>query len=40
MVLTAQDLKSQDISIPVLVGGAALTRKFVDTRIAPEYEGL
>ncbi|MFB4211333.1 methionine synthase [Shouchella sp. JSM 1781072] len=40
MVLTAQDLKQQAISIPVLVGGAALTRKFVDTRIAPEYEGL
>ncbi|GAF19804.1 LOW QUALITY PROTEIN: 5-methyltetrahydrofolate-homocysteine methyltransferase [Bacillus sp. JCM 19046] len=40
MVLTAQDLTQQRISIPILVGGAALTRKFVDTRIAPEYEGM
>ncbi|WP_059103532.1 methionine synthase [Shouchella shacheensis] len=40
MVLTAQDLRTQDISVPILVGGAALTRKFTDTKIAPEYEGL
>lgn len=40
MVLTAQDLTQQQISIPILVGGAALTRKFVDTRIAPEYNGM
>ncbi|MDF2651093.1 MAG: methionine synthase, partial [Paenibacillus sp.] len=26
--------------MPILVGGAALTRKFTKTRIAPEYEGL
>ncbi|PSL50472.1 methionine synthase (B12-dependent) [Salsuginibacillus halophilus] len=40
MVLTAQDLKNQDISIPVLVGGAALTRRFTNEKIAKEYEGL
>lgn len=40
MVLTAQDLKQQNISIPILVGGAALTRKFTETRISPEYDGL
>src|SRR5690606_4916402 len=26
--------------VPILVGGAALTRKFTRTRIAPEYEGM
>ncbi|WP_088102234.1 methionine synthase [Halalkalibacter urbisdiaboli] len=40
MVLTAQDLRQQNISIPILVGGAALTRKFTNTKIAAEYEGL
>ncbi|WP_100407187.1 methionine synthase [Bacillus solitudinis] len=40
MVLTAQDLKQQQISIPILVGGAALTRKFTNTKIAAEYDGL
>lgn len=40
MVLTAQDLKQVDISIPVLVGGAALTRRFTDQRISTHYDGL
>lgn len=40
MVLTAQDMKQAGISVPILVGGAALSRKFTDTRIAKEYEGL
>ncbi len=40
MVITAQDLKNAGIEVPILVGGAALTRKFTKTRIAPEYEGL
>ncbi|MFZ4452253.1 methionine synthase [Salibacterium aidingense] len=40
MVLTAQDLKNQEISIPVLVGGAALTRKFTDEKISAEYDGM
>ncbi len=40
MVLTAQDLKAAGIDVPILVGGAALTRKFTENRISPEYEGL
>jgi 5-methyltetrahydrofolate--homocysteine methyltransferase len=40
MVVTAQDLRTAGIDVPILVGGAALTRKFTKTRIAPEYEGL
>jgi 5-methyltetrahydrofolate--homocysteine methyltransferase len=40
MVITAQDLKAAGIDVPILVGGAALTRKFTNTRIAPEYDGL
>ncbi|UNK20842.1 methionine synthase [Paenibacillus sp. N3/727] len=40
MVLTAQDLKTAGISVPIMVGGAALTRKFTRTRIRPEYEGM
>jgi 5-methyltetrahydrofolate--homocysteine methyltransferase len=40
MVVTAQDLKAAGIDIPMFVGGAALTRKFTATRIAPEYGGL
>ncbi|HET9232627.1 MAG TPA: vitamin B12 dependent-methionine synthase activation domain-containing protein, partial [Candidatus Eisenbacteria bacterium] len=34
----AQDLQTAGVEVPVLVGGAALTRKFTETRIAPEYE--
>jgi 5-methyltetrahydrofolate--homocysteine methyltransferase len=40
MVVTAQDLRAAGIEIPLLVGGAALTRKFTATRIAPEYGGV
>ncbi len=40
MILTAQDLKNAGINVPLLVGGAALTKKFAHTRIAPEYDGL
>ncbi|NUK29698.1 methionine synthase [Parageobacillus sp. VR-IP] len=40
MVITAQDLKAAGIDIPLLVGGAALTRKFTETKIAQEYDGL
>ncbi|UOQ44498.1 methionine synthase [Halobacillus salinarum] len=39
MVLTAQDLTQQKISLPILVGGAALSRKFTHTKIATQYEG-
>jgi len=40
MVLTAQDLKNSNISIPILVGGAALSRQFTDNKISSEYDGL
>lgn len=40
MVITAQDLRNADIDVPIMVGGAALTRKFTKTRIGPEYDGL
>ncbi|WP_419394037.1 methionine synthase [Cytobacillus praedii] len=40
MVITAHDLKQAGIDIPILVGGAALSRKFTDTKIAKEYDGL
>ncbi|WP_313236491.1 methionine synthase [Sporosarcina ureae] len=39
MVLTAQDFKAAGIDTPVMVGGAALTRRFTETKIAPEYDG-
>lgn len=39
MVLTAQDLKQAGIDAPILVGGAALSRKFTDFKISPEYDG-
>ncbi|KIY23323.1 MULTISPECIES: methionine synthase [Mesobacillus] len=40
MVLTAQDMKQAGIDLPIMVGGAALSRKFTDTKIAQEYDGL
>lgn len=40
MVSTAQDLKTAGINVPIMVGGAALTRKFTRTRIRPEYDGM
>ncbi|MBW7477610.1 methionine synthase [Paenibacillus oenotherae] len=40
MVTTAQDLRVAGIDAPILVGGAALTRKFTKNRISPEYDGL
>jgi 5-methyltetrahydrofolate--homocysteine methyltransferase len=40
MVVTGQDLRAAGIEIPLFVGGAALTRKFTATRIAPEYGAL
>jgi 5-methyltetrahydrofolate--homocysteine methyltransferase len=40
MVVTAQDLRVAGVDVPLFVGGAALTRKFTATRIAPEYAGL
>ena len=40
MVSTAEDLRESGIDVPLLVGGAALSRKFTRTRIAPAYGGL
>ncbi|MDE3159266.1 MAG: methionine synthase [Acidobacteriota bacterium] len=37
MVTTASDFKAAGIRVPLLVGGAALSEKFVRTRIAPAY---
>ena len=39
MVATAQDLTRAEVSVPVLVGGAALSSNFVDKQIAPAYSG-
>ncbi len=39
MVTTAEDLHAAGIRLPILVGGAALTRKFTLTRIRPAYAG-
>jgi 5-methyltetrahydrofolate--homocysteine methyltransferase len=38
MVITAGDLKQAGITVPMLVGGAALSDKFTRNRIAPSYE--
>jgi 5-methyltetrahydrofolate--homocysteine methyltransferase len=40
MVLSAGDLAAVGVSVPLLVGGAALTRRFTHTRIAPAYGSL
>ncbi|MEI6914929.1 MAG: homocysteine S-methyltransferase family protein, partial [Armatimonadota bacterium] len=37
MVVTAGDMKAAGISVPLVVGGAALTKKFTMTKIAPAY---
>ncbi len=37
MVLTVQDFTEAGVKTPVLVGGAALTEKFTDNKIAPGY---
>lgn len=39
MVATTQDLREAGIDIPILVGGAALSERFVLERIAPVYRG-
>ncbi len=40
MVVTCQDLSSAGIKTPVLVGGAALSRNFVDRQISKAYSGF
>ena len=39
MVLTAQDLREAGVSAPILVGGAALSKRFTALKIAPAYGG-
>lgn len=39
MVATAQDLRHAGIDLPLLVGGAALTKKFTYTKIQVAYSG-
>jgi len=37
MVATAEDMSRAGVAVPIIVGGAALTRGFVDRQIAPAY---
>jgi len=39
MVITANDLRDAEITLPLLVGGAALSNKFTRGKIAPAYSG-
>jgi 5-methyltetrahydrofolate--homocysteine methyltransferase len=39
MVVTAEDLSAAGIDLPILVGGAALSKRFTEERIAPAYGG-
>ncbi|HWG89809.1 MAG TPA: methionine synthase [Candidatus Thermoplasmatota archaeon] len=39
MVSTAEEFRAAGIQVPLLVGGAALTKKFTATRIAPQHAG-
>ncbi|MFC0272024.1 methionine synthase [Metabacillus herbersteinensis] len=39
MVITAKDLHDAGVSVPILVGGAALSRKFTNNKISPNYDG-
>ena len=40
MVVAAGDLRAAGVDAPLLVGGAALSRRFTHKKIAPAYEGL
>jgi 5-methyltetrahydrofolate--homocysteine methyltransferase len=40
MVATAGDLAAAGVAVPLLVGGAALTRRFTHRKIAAAYEGV
>ncbi len=39
MMENLQELKEEGISVPILLGGAALTQKFVDEYCRPNYDG-
>jgi 5-methyltetrahydrofolate--homocysteine methyltransferase len=38
MIITASDLKDAGIAVPLLVGGAALSARFTEQKIAPSYQ--
>jgi 5-methyltetrahydrofolate--homocysteine methyltransferase len=40
MTVTAQDFRAAGIDVPLMVGGAALTRKYTENKISAEYDGL
>jgi 5-methyltetrahydrofolate--homocysteine methyltransferase len=40
MVATAKDFKAAGITTPLVVGGAALSRRFTNLKIAPEHGGF
>ena len=40
MVVTAGDLTAAGVAVPLLVGGAALTRRFTHRKIAAAYDGV
>ncbi len=40
MVITATDLREAGVSLPMLVGGAALSEKFTRTKIASQYDSV
>ena len=40
MIITAEDLRTAGVDVPMLVGGAALSRNFSLKRIQPAYEGM
>ncbi len=37
MILTAEDLRAAGITVPIVVGGAALSKNFVNKKLAPVY---
>lgn len=39
MLLSAQDLRDAGIDIPLILGGAALSKRFTEEKIAPAYRG-
>ena len=40
MISTAEDLRAAGVTVPILVGGAALSRNFTVNRISPAYGSL
>ncbi|ADY57083.1 methionine synthase (B12-dependent) [Syntrophobotulus glycolicus DSM 8271] len=38
MLVTAQEMRAENIKVPLILGGAALSRKFTEEKIAPAYD--